>query len=223
MTEKLYDYEPVAKDIPVGELKTSPTNDIFRYIEKAEYEYLKKSISRNIKTGYFKARPCLVSDRTGEYIIFGGNHRYKAAKELGYTEIPCYVFSGLSEEEEVGLMMTDNGHFAKFNHQELANFFESDVLAEFGIFGAVVFPDEELEDYKDVKDLGDSFELKDGDRAPYQQMSFSFSDAQADFIKKVISDAKKESDYESIDNFGNENNNGNAIYYIVKKWAEQKK
>jgi len=184
MTEKLYDYEPVAKDIPVGELKTSPTNDIFRYIEKQEYDYLKKSVSKNIKTGYFKARPCLVSDRTGEYVIFGGNQRYKAAKELGYAEIPCYVFSGLTEADEIELMMTDNGHFAKFNHQELANFFESGMLIEWGIPAPVVFSDAEVDIDSFFEQVDD---IKEED-SKKNKIVFEYPKEMFDKVKQAIAD-----------------------------------
>ena len=53
-------------------------------------------------------------------------------------------------------------------------------------------------------------------------MTFTFSDAQATLIKECIVDAKDHDDYNAIETNGNENSNGNALYFIVKTWAEQR-
>ncbi|MCH7948047.1 MAG: hypothetical protein IIC66_09655 [candidate division Zixibacteria bacterium] len=61
--------------------------------------------------------------------------------------------------------------------------------------------------------------LADGGRAPFQQMTFTLADNQAEEIKKALGFAKSI----EVETFGNENSNGNALYGIVKQWAEQKK
>lgn len=70
-------------------------------------------------------------------------------------------------------------------------------------------------------DFGDEFSLPDGDKEPFQQMTFIFADEQADMVRRAIDTAKDQN--QKYDNFGNENSNGNALYYIVKQWVEQKK
>jgi hypothetical protein len=70
------------------------------------------------------------------------------------------------------------------------------------------------------EDFGTSFQLADGDKEPFQQMTFTLSDQQAEEIKEALSLAKDNNDVET---YGNENGNGNALYRIVAEWAEQKK
>lgn len=45
---------------------------------------------------------------------------------------------------------------------------------------------------------------------------------QAEVIKSAMELVKSLDEYKTIDTFGNENSNGNALYLIVKQWAEQK-
>jgi len=62
------------------------------------------------------------------------------------------------------------------------------------------------------------FELPDGEKAPFQQMTFTLADEQAELIKQNMVIAKKD----IVETFDNENSNGNALYRMVKEWGEQK-
>ena len=68
-------------------------------------------------------------------------------------------------------------------------------------------------------DTSDSFTLPDGDKEPFQQMTFTLADAQAETIKEAIKKAKPD----TVETFANENGNGNALYTIITQWAELKK
>ena len=72
-------------------------------------------------------------------------------------------------------------------------------------------------------EFDESFELPDGDKSPFQQMTFTMADEQQTIIKNAIDDIKKTEEYKYVETFGNENSNGNALYLIVSQWAEQKK
>lgn len=72
-------------------------------------------------------------------------------------------------------------------------------------------------------DLGTDFTLPDGDKAPFQQMTFTLADEQAEQIKNAIDDIKKTDEYKYAETMGNENSNGNALYLIVMQWAEQRR
>ena len=82
---------------------------------------------------------------------------------------------------------------------------------------------------KELNDLGlniegdVSFSLPDGDKAPFQQMTFTLADEQANVIKNAIADIKKTDLYKYAETMGNENSNGNALYLIVSEWVRQKK
>ncbi len=70
--------------------------------------------------------------------------------------------------------------------------------------------------------FGEAFTLPDGDKAPFQQMTFTFADAQAVVVSNAIADIKQTDDYKFAETHGNENSNGNALYLIVASWAGQR-
>ena len=70
-------------------------------------------------------------------------------------------------------------------------------------------------------DYGDEIGWQGGDKSPFTQITFVVANEQADFINSMLSEAKKQDGYG--EEYGNTNSNGNAIYLIVKQWAEQKK
>ena len=61
-------------------------------------------------------------------------------------------------------------------------------------------------------------ELKSGDKSPFQQMTFTLADGQAEVIKEAIANAKKAQNYDFVERMGNENSNGNALFMIVQEW-----
>lgn len=54
-------------------------------------------------------------------------------------------------------------------------------------------------------------------------MTFTLADEQAKLVKEAIKEAKLMPEYGIMENYGNLNSNGNAVYLIVKSWVEQKK
>ena len=73
------------------------------------------------------------------------------------------------------------------------------------------------------EDFNESFSLPSGNKEPFQQMTFTLADEQVKVIKEAIKEAKQMPEYGTMENYGNLNSNGNAIYLIVKQWAEQEK
>lgn len=72
-------------------------------------------------------------------------------------------------------------------------------------------------------DFGDSFDLPKGEKAPFQQMAFTFADEQAELIKQAIEEVKRLEEFKFIETMGNTNNNGNALYLIVSQWENARK
>ena len=70
---------------------------------------------------------------------------------------------------------------------------------------------------------GTSFILPNGDKAPFQQMTFTLADKQAELIQNAMAQAKKDEQFDYCETFQNENSNGNALYFIVSQWAGQRK
>jgi hypothetical protein len=97
----------------------------------------------------------------------------------------------------------------------LANEWDTEELQEWGLD----LPGFDLNANK----LGEDFTLPDGDKAPFQQMTFTLADEQAEQIKNAIADIKQTEEYKYAETMGNENSNGNALYLIVMQWAGQRK
>lgn len=116
----------IQKQLPLEDLKLWGDNP--RTISKDEFEKLKESIRR--KPYYMNARPIVLSDRTGELIIIAGNQRYKAVRELGWTEAPCIVFHCETEEQEVEIAMVDNHNNGEWDTKKLAEKFMDYPLSE---------------------------------------------------------------------------------------------
>ena len=57
--------------------------------------------------------------------------------------------------------------------------------------------------------------LPEGDREPFQQMTFTLSDEQAEAVKKAMEKAKQAGPFEAT---GNENSNGNALARIAEAY-----
>jgi ParB-like chromosome segregation protein Spo0J len=147
-------------------------------------------------------------------IILGGNMRFKACKEAGLKEVSIIKVSGLSAEKQREFLIKDNVSGGEWDWQLLQEW-DSLELKSWGL-DLIGFD-------LDSDELGTDFSLPDGDKAPFQQMTFTLADKQAEQIKNAISDIKETEEYKYSETMGNENSNGNALYLIIMQWAEQKK
>ena len=162
-------------------------------------------------------RPMIVND---DMILLGGNMRLKALQHIGYDEIPdewVRKASDLTPEEQRQFIIKDNVGYGEWDWDMLSNDFEVEELGEWGL-DVPNFDGVGLDDA-----FGEDFSLPDGDKAPFQQMTFTLADEQAEQIKNAIADIKQTAEYKYGETMGNENSNGNALYLIVMQWAEQRK
>ena len=176
-----------------------------RIIRDKQFKTLCDSIRDNPK--YFEARPIILSDRTGEMVIIAGNQRYEAAKSLKLKEVPTFLIEGLDEAKEREIIIRDNISNGEFDFDELANSWSDLPLVEWG----VDLPEDWLNPVEGI----DPPELKDGDRAPFQQMTFTLHDEQVEELNAAIKKAKSEGGGQSA---VNENSNGNALYFIAQRF-----
>lgn len=102
-----------------------------RTITEKDFEKLKTSIKDN--KDYFEARPLILSNRTGQLVIIGGNQRYEASKALGLDEVPTYLLENLTEEKEREIIIRDNVNNGEFDWSILANEWEQEKLEEWGL------------------------------------------------------------------------------------------
>ncbi len=192
------------KERKVSELNPADYNP--RELTDKQYSDLKKSL----KT-FGCVEPVVInSNPARKDVIIGGHQRCKVWFDLGNDTIPT-VEVNLTEAQEMELNVRLNKNTGQFNFDLLANYFEMEVLKDWG-----------FEDYEFGMSLGEdmteNFELPDGDKEPIQQMTFTLADQQVEAIKEALKIAKSE----VAETFGNENGNGNALYAIVRQWVEQK-
>ena len=81
----------------------------------------------------------------------------------------------------------------------------------------------DIPNFTSADGFNEDFSLPDGDKAPFQQITFTLADEQAIQIKNAIADIKQTDEYKYAETMGNENSNGNALYLIIMQWAEQRK
>lgn len=72
--------------LPTSKVKPNP-NNIFPPLQGEEYDDFKESIRRH---GILEPLKVVEGDH-GEYIVRVGDNRLRAAKELGISEIPCFI------------------------------------------------------------------------------------------------------------------------------------
>lgn len=147
------------------------------------------------------------------YVAIAGHTRLKAAKQLGLETVPCKIADELNDAEAAAYRLADNktGEFSKWDFEKLP--FETQKLETFKMeqfgFETAISPD----------DFTDEFELPDGDKSDICTMTFTVHAEQKSLIEYAISIVE-----DSItETFGNTNKNGNALYEVVREWAEQRK
>ena len=194
--------------VKITEVKNNPNNP--RVIKDDKFTKLVNSIREFPKM--LEIRPIVVND---DMIVLGGNMRLKACKEAGLKEVPIIKASELTEDEQRQFIIKDNVSGGEWDWEMLANEWDSEQLEEWGldVVGFDLNSDE----------LGTDFNLPDGDKAPFQQMTFTLADEQAEQIKNAIADIKTTDEFKYAETMGNENSNGNALYLIIMQWAEQRK
>jgi hypothetical protein len=193
--------------IPVTDIRPNPSNP--RLIKDDKFHKLVQSLKDFPEMA--KVRPIVVNQ---DMVILGGNMRFKAMKEAKWKEIPVEVVDW-DEAKQREFIIKDNVGFGEWDWDDLANNWDAKELDAWGLD----LPGFDL----NADNLDTDFTLPDGDKSPFQQMTFTLADEQAEQIKNAIADIKKTEQYKYAETMGNENSNGNALYLIIMQWAEQRK
>jgi len=152
--------------------------------------------------------------------IIAGHGRLQAVKRLGYDEVPCIIISGLSKTQIKALIIADN-QLALNGSWDLDRLsLEIDGLKEDNFnLDILAFNTDFLKDIQEtIIPLADLPEIKEGDKKPFQQMTFIIHDSQIKNINLALEKVKKNFD---LKNEFNQNINGNAISEICKNFYEQ--
>ena len=194
--------------IAIGKIKPNPNNP--RIIKDDKFQKLVNSLTQFPEM--LEARPVVCNK---DMIVLGGNMRLKAAKAAGMKTLPVMIVETWTEDQEREFIIKDNVSGGEWDWDMIANEWDAQELEDWGL---------DLPGFDvNADDMGEDFSLPDGDKSPFQQMTFTLADEQAEQIKNAIADIKTTEEYKYAETMGNENSNGNALYLIVMQWAEQRK
>jgi len=193
--------KPMIKKVKITEVITNPNNP--RLIKDDKFKKLVNSIQEF--PDMLNVRPIVVNT---DMVVLGGNMRLKAIKEAGIKEINVEIVDW-NEQQQKEFIIKDNASFGEWDWSDLANNWDSEELTDWGV---------DIIGFSNVEDLGENFSLPNGDKSPFQQMTFTLADEQAEQIKNAIEEIKRTEEYKYVETMGNENSNGNALYLIIMQW-----
>ena len=112
--------------IKIQKLKENPDNP--RIISRDKFRKLVNSLKEFPQM--LKLRPIVVDE---DNIILGGNMRYKAALELGLSEVWVIQADDLTKDQKAEFIIKDNAGFGKWDWETLANDWSMEVLTDWGV------------------------------------------------------------------------------------------
>lgn len=182
---------------PINAVQAHPRNP-----RRAATDTIAQSIAAN---GFYGQ---IVAQRSTGFIL-AGNHRWLAAKRAGAKRIPV-TWVDVSDDHALRILLADNrsSDLAEYDDEALVALLQDlETLTGTGYDDAAL--DELMHDLGIVDEA--SFpSLPDGDKSPFQQMTFTVHDDQAEIIRAALDAAKAQGPFDSE----NDNSNGNALARI---------
>ncbi len=202
------------KHLPIDQLKAF--QGALKELSESEYEKLKRSI---LKYGF--SFPVFVWQ---DFMLDGHQRIFTVNKLLqeGYTisDIPLVEIEAKDKTEAAEKLLVLNSHYAKITDEGLYGFINEMDVNFSNLVDNLELPDFDmdgfLEGYISTVDEIDPPDLPCGDKQPFQQMTFTLHDTQAEELNEAISKAKAEGGNRSA---VNENSNGNAITFIAERFS----
>lgn len=124
--------------LPPQDIKLNPSNP--RVIKDGNFKKLVKSLKEFPEMA--SVREVVVNK---DHMILGGNMRFKAMLEAGWTNIPVKIVDW-DESKQREFVIKDNASFGEWDWDELANQYEADTLTDWGLDVPSTFYDKDLED-----------------------------------------------------------------------------
>jgi ParB-like chromosome segregation protein Spo0J len=121
------------RTMKVSQLKANPTNP--RIIKDDKFKKLVESL-RGFPEMMEKRPMVCVTDVDGKMFPLGGNMRLRAIQELGMKEIPdtwVTLADDWTEEKRKEFTIKDNASFGEWNWDDLANEWDAELLADWGV------------------------------------------------------------------------------------------
>ena len=160
--------------------------------------------------------PVLIDEQSS---IIAGHGRVLAARKLELDTVPCIRLNHLSSTQRRAYIIADNKIAMNAGWDEELLALELTELTEFGVnMDLTGFTVDEIAVLDGVRELDGMPELPTGDKEPFQQMTFTLHDTQAEQVGAAMDAAKRMGRF--IDS-PNENGNGNALARICETFLTQ--
>lgn len=146
----------------------------------------------------------IIVDENNE--VLAGHTRLKALKQMGKKQVEVLVYEELTDEQKRKYRVLDNktSEFSCWDMEKLNVELEKVDFGDFD-FGFDAIDESEFDINPEASE--------------YVHKSFTLHEAQKQMIIFALAEVKNE----ITETFGNENKNGNALYEVVRQWAEQRK
>lgn len=160
--------------INAGQIEGLPKNP--RLIKDDRFASLVKSIQDDPEM--LNLRELIVYPHGDTFVVIGGNMRFRAMKELGYSEAPCKVLDIDTPIAKLkAIALKDNSSFGEYDYDALANEWDAQLLADCGI--EVWQLPEEIE-----KELEEEEERKDNAKA--QKIILRFNKKEFLYVRDAL-------------------------------------
>lgn len=173
-------------------------------------------IAASIKEFGF-TNPILVDEQGG---VIAGHGRLLAAGKLGLEEVPCIELAHLTDTQKRAYVIADNKLALNAGWDDEMLRVEFMEMEEAGFDLALTgFSLEEIDGlaFDDEAHLEGMPTVKDGDKEPYQQKTFTLHDEQAEIVDAAVTLARASP---LADTGVNESSNGNALALICRQWLK---
>jgi DNA modification methylase len=138
--------------VNIKEVKSNTANP--RIIKDGKFKQLVQSIKEFPEM--LELRPIVVN---ADMVVLGGNMRLKACFDAGLKEVPIIIADSLDETKQKEFIIKDNVGFGEWDWNVLANEWEVEELAEWGLDLPLDFEDEtEIEAVEDDYEQPDTIE-----------------------------------------------------------------
>lgn len=114
--------------VPIDDLELLERNP--RKITDDQFKKLVKSLKDD--PSFFHARPCLVNRIEDHLTVYAGNQRVRAAKKLGWKQVPCIIDDDLDLDTMQSRVIKDNAHYGSWDYDILSSDYELESLLGFG-------------------------------------------------------------------------------------------
>ena len=167
-----------------GQVEGLPRNP--RFIKDERFEKLKKSLQDDPEM--LELRELIVYPHGNKFVVIGGNMRLRAAKQLGFKDMPCKVLPVDTPVDKLkAYVIKDNNAFGNDDFDLLANEWDVEFLEECGF----EFNDNADEVFVDMQ--GMQVQTNNGaNTGEFTEITFTYNREEYAHIQRFISQYSKE-------------------------------